>query len=167
MSSGRQKVHMSNGVRYDRAAKDADDMYGTHVDAPGVWRGWFDGAIRKGHTACGFWSLSPDGRRHEAFLDLGPGTSNTAEYSGLICCLKILAAQGADHVVIRGDSQLVINQVQGKWRINVESLAPLAVKCQALMLQFKSAKLVWCPREFNTNADRLGDLPFKQKGMIK
>lgn len=57
--------------------------------------------------------------------DLGHGTNNVAEWSGLIWAVQWAKDNGIQKCVILGDSKLVINQAQGLWKINNELLADL------------------------------------------
>jgi ribonuclease HI len=82
-------------------------------------------------------------------------TSNEAEYQSLIAALEDLIGRinGANRAVghytleIRGDSALVINQVQGTWDTKKESLRPLRDRAQQIIALFKAVEFVWQPRE--------------------
>lgn len=139
------------------------DLDGIDEDPAGVWRGWFDGAIKQQRDkAAGWWVLAPDGREFEGCLRTGVGTSNQAEYEALICCLKELHARGARRVVVRGDSQLVVYQTMGRWQLKQQTLAPFRNKVWLLSAQFESIKLVWVPREQNRRADAMSNKPFQR-----
>lgn len=140
------------------------DLDGVGDDPANCWRGWFDGAIKQQRDkAAGWWTLAPDGREFEGCMRTGIGTSNQAEYEALICCLKLLRANGARRAVIRGDSQLVIYQTMGKWQVKQPTLLPFVTKARLLLVEFDVAKLVWVPREQNRRADALSNRPFKLK----
>ena len=68
-----------------------------------------------------------DGEEPQAFTmkDLGYGTNNVAEWSALVWAVLWAKDNGIQECVILGDSQLVINQAQGLWKINNELLANL------------------------------------------
>lgn len=137
------------------------DLAVAQDDPPGCWRGWFDGAIKQQRDkGIGYWTLSPEGTVAEGHQRTGVGTSNQAEYEGLICCLKLLARLGARRIVVRGDSQLIINQTLGKWAVKEPSLQRFVDKARQLLLGFESVALVWVPRELNTHADILSNKPF-------
>ena len=85
-------------------------------------------------------------------LDFGsPITNNEAEYlaliHGLSDALASLTAAGLDprqaHVEVRGDSQLVLRQVGGQWKVKMAHLQPLKDRAKALLAQFGSAELIW------------------------
>jgi ribonuclease HI len=78
-------------------------------------------------------------------------TNNQAEYMTLIEALKWLAADLDDTrskatVEINGDSQLVINQINGTWKVKNERMAPLVAQARELLRQFGKAKISWHPR---------------------
>ncbi len=78
-------------------------------------------------------------------------TNNVAEYKTLIAALTWLAetlgeASQQAVVDVRGDSQLVIFQVTGRWKIKKPHLAGLADEVRMLMMRFKSVSLSWHPR---------------------
>lgn len=51
------------------------------------------------------------------------------------------------------DSQLVVNQVAGSWKVNKENLKPLNAEAKALLSKFHSTLVEWIPREMNSRAD--------------
>mgnify|MGYP001369123830 CR=1 FL=1 len=81
----------------------------------------------------------------------GSLTNNQAEYMTLIEALRWLAeALGDDRrhatVEIRGDSQLVINQLNGRWKVRNARMLPLVDEANALLRQFGSSRITWHPR---------------------
>lgn len=82
------------------------------------------------------------------------GTNNQAEYSGLISGLHEALKAGVRHIEIRGDSKLVVEQVNGRWRAKQAHLRSLQGEAQMLLAQFDSWSLEWIPRESNKIADR-------------
>lgn len=79
-------------------------------------------------------------------------TNNLAEYTALICALEAAHDLRVEPDEIRGDSQLVVNQVNGEWRVNKPHLADLCQRAQQLIRDYV---LVWVPREQNQEADDL------------
>lgn len=127
--------------------------------AEGPIRGYFDGASRGNPGEAGAGALLLDGRGAaiwECARPLGKRTNNEAEYMALILLLEEAERRGikAD---IRGDSQLVVKQVTGQWKINEPRLRDLAHRARELMDRTKSS-LTWVPREENTAADRLSNV---------
>ena len=80
-------------------------------------------------------------------------TNNQAEYGGLILGLEKAIELGIKHLHVYGDSQLVINQVTGKYGCYNEGLIPLQRKASELSQRFQSCQLQWIPREKNSKAD--------------
>jgi ribonuclease HI len=82
-------------------------------------------------------------------------TNNEAEYQSLIAALEDLMgrieranrAVGRYTLEIRGDSALVLNQVQGTWKTKQQHLRPLRDRAQAIIALFKHVEFVWQPRE--------------------
>ena len=69
-------------------------------------------------------------------------TNNVAEYKAVIAALELVQEEGWDGAVIHSDSQLVLNQVSGKWECHKEHLIPLLSVVRNLMAQM-NARLVW------------------------
>jgi len=81
-----------------------------------------------------------------------PLTNNEAEYHTLLTALHALQRRvsgrvGRVVVVIRGDSQLVIEQVSGRWQVREARLRPLCDEIQQLLGKFQRWRLLWQPRE--------------------
>lgn len=81
-------------------------------------------------------------------------TNNEAEYRTLIAALRDvlnrLIASGVEPktstLAVRGDSQLVIFQVTGKWKVKTPHIRPLHAEASALLARFKRADVQWQPR---------------------
>lgn len=85
-------------------------------------------------------------------------THNVMEYFGLIYGLMNCKARGIKRIKIYGDSQLVVNQVNGKWKINVKNLQKLHSEVLRLLEHFDEWSLEWIPRGDNKEADEMADL---------
>lgn len=85
----------------------------------------------------------------------GTGTNNIAEYTALSKGISKALELGWTDVVIEGDSELVINQVNGEWKVNDEKLKPLHKKVKDKLSNFDSCELRHVPREDNSLADEL------------
>ncbi len=88
---------------------------------------------------------------------IGEATNNIAEYAALIAGLELALEKGVREVEIYMDSELVVSQLLGRWKIKKDTLRPLAVKARALMGRFESFSLSHVPRELNADADRLAN----------
>jgi len=84
-------------------------------------------------------------------------SNNVAEYVALIKGLEwIIGNNLADEeITVRGDSQLVVNQLNGKYKVKAERLIPLHARAVELLKKFRSYKIEWIPRKENSRADSL------------
>jgi ribonuclease HI len=99
--------------------------------------------------------LDSDGNPVTNFTtSLSSGTNNMAEYLALIALCKKLSEMKIQDVSIYGDSQLVVNQVNGSWKVNQDHLKSAAMNAQKFMKKNPGWKLSWIPREENL-ADQL------------
>ncbi len=88
---------------------------------------------------------------------IGVATNNVAEYQGLIAGLGAAAELGATEVRVQLDSNLVIEQMAGRWRVKHESMRPLHRRATELAAGFEQVSYEWIPRERNRHADRLAN----------
>ncbi len=95
----------------------------------------------------------PTGESITVTVDLGVQTNNVAEYSGAIAGLKKALELGCKCVALRGDSQLVIYQLEGKYGCHSANLKPLCLEAKQLLSEFEEYDLQWIPREQNSRAD--------------
>src|SRR4051794_20734874 len=86
---------------------------------------------------------------------IGRATNNVAEYQALIVALEEAHKLGAKKVVVRGDSELIIRQMRGEYRVKHPDLRPLYDDAQHLMHQFDEAKIEHNLRGKNELADKL------------
>lgn len=90
---------------------------------------------------------------------LGLGTNNQAEWHAAIAALEWAATTSHQRIELRMDSQLVVNQLEGRWRVKTPGLRPLAERGWALLDGLRRAGCVvrvqWVPRERNHVADAL------------
>ncbi len=112
-----------------------------------------------GYACWAFVTTDSDGRKLASdygCLGHGPSmTNNIAEYRAVLNALTYAAARGwHDNLLIRTDSQLVVNQIVGEWTCNSAALRPLCRQAQVLGLQL-GALFEWIPRTQNAQADAL------------
>ncbi len=88
---------------------------------------------------------------------LGAATNNVAEYTAVIRGLERARDLGATDVLLRSDSQLLINQLMGRYRVKSPHLQPLHRRVRELATGFDSIKFEHVRRERNTEADRLAN----------
>jgi ribonuclease H / adenosylcobalamin/alpha-ribazole phosphatase len=89
---------------------------------------------------------------------IGETTNNVAEYEALIAGLKLAAERGISEVDVYLDSELVVSQLEGRWKIKNDRLRSLAVAARALMGRFERVTVNHVPRGQNAHADRLANL---------
>ena len=84
-------------------------------------------------------------------------TNNEAEYTSLIIGLNIAIKKSINSLHIEGDSKLVIEQVQGNWKVKAENLKPFHARIQLLLQEIEYTTFKHIPRKFNTEADALAN----------
>ncbi|MAH21276.1 MAG: ribonuclease H [Thaumarchaeota archaeon] len=83
-------------------------------------------------------------------------TNNVAEYTGMLKGLEWLVDKNLkEDLEVFGDSQLVIQQMNGKYKLRAAKLRPLHSRAKELSSQFTSITFRWVQREDNREADRL------------
>jgi ribonuclease HI len=88
---------------------------------------------------------------------LGEATNNVAEYTAVIRGLERAHEIGATDVLLRSDSQLLINQLTGRYRVKTPHLQPLHRRVRELAAGFDAVEFEHVRRERNTEADRLAN----------
>ena len=100
----------------------------------------------------------PDGGvRFEIGKYLGRTTNNVAEYYGLITALDYATSQGIERLLVRSDSELLVRQMQGRYKVNSADLRPLHERAQKLARGFRHFGIEHVRREFNREADELAN----------
>ena len=125
-----------------------------------------DGASRgnPGPAACAVIISDQDGEEllRRAKL-LGVTTNNVAEYHGVHLALELMKQLGARDVALKLDSELVVRQLNGEYRVKHPSLRPLFQKARSLMDEFSSVDITHIPREDNKAVDRLANDALDEK----
>ncbi len=119
-----------------------------------------DGAARGNPGPAGAGAVLLDGSGNvvaELRRSLGVATNNRAEYEALVMGLEEARRRGVDDIVVRLDSELIVRQLAGAYRIKHESLRPLAQRALRLLGQFAGARVEHVPRAQNALADRLAN----------
>ena len=119
-----------------------------------------DGASRgnPGPAGAGAQITDPDGVvLAEVAEGLGTATNNVAEYTAVIRGLERALELGAASVLLRSDSQLLINQLTGRYRVKSPHLQPLHRRVRQLAAGFDFIEFEHVRRERNTEADRLAN----------
>jgi len=86
---------------------------------------------------------------------LGETTNNIAEYTGLVKALEHAKALGAKKLIVNSDSELMVKQMNGQYKVKNEGLRPLYQQAVALRKQFESVVIKHVYRDQNSQADAL------------
>lgn len=122
------------------------------------FRAAIDGGSRgnPGLAAWGVAVLDASGECTEGHSGLlGHATNNVAEYHGLLEALKLAGSRGAEEVEILADSELVVRQIRGEYRVKHPHLKPLYRQAIQRIGEFRSFRIRHVRREENRDADRL------------
>ena len=126
-----------------------------------------DGASRgnPGLSSYGIVVYDLDGKElHRGHRALGHGTNNQAEYQGAIAALEAALGLGAREVELRMDSELVIRQLSGRYKVRNPKLIPLYKRILDLRSRFDRVALVHVPRAQNSVADALANEALDKRG---
>jgi len=131
---------------------------------------YFDGLCRPknpGGVATYGYLIYQDGKKVKSgygVIGSGAGmTNNVAEYSALKQAAEWLIRYGGDdEVVIQGDSQLVIYQMNGTWQVKSRTSKKYVPEIRRL-LEGRKIRFIWIPREQNVKADELSNLAYDQQ----
>ncbi|NJN07482.1 MAG: ribonuclease HI family protein [Richelia sp. RM1_1_1] len=101
--------------------------------------------------------VNPEERVKEFSQYLGNKTNNEAEFQAAIIGMKAAQDIGYKSIKIQGDSQLVVEALQGKRNVNAENLKPLYQEAKSLLQSFDKIEISYVPREQNKAADSLAN----------
>lgn len=124
-----------------------------------------DGASRNnpGEAGAGVYILR-DGEPFEQIARyLGQTTNNIAEYTAAIIGLEHAVKAGARSVRLFADSELLVKQVNGQYKVKNEGLKPLHGKVRELIARIGSVEVQYIPRERNREADALANKAIDEK----
>jgi ribonuclease HI/probable phosphoglycerate mutase len=119
-----------------------------------------DGASRgnPGQAGAGAVLLSPAGDELAARSEyLGVCTNNVAEYRALLLGLDEALQQGCEELVIALDSELIVRQIQGRYKVKNENLLPLFQQVQQRLSRLRKWSVMHVPRAQNSRADELAN----------
>jgi len=94
---------------------------------------------------------------NEACDYLGVATNNVAEYKALILGIKLSAKYNAKRVLFKADSELMVKQIKGEYRVKNAQLKLLFTEAQSLLKKLPNWKIMHVPREENKEADLLAN----------
>jgi ribonuclease HI len=116
-----------------------------------------DGAARgnPGPAGIGVVITQEDGTEVERIAEgIGVATNNVAEYRAAIAGLARASELGAEDVILRSDSRLLVEQLSGRFRVKNPTLQRLHTEARALLSGFRRVRIEHVPRERNKEADR-------------
>jgi ribonuclease HI len=94
---------------------------------------------------------------------IGVATNNVAEYRAVIAGLEKALKLGATEIEVRSDSELMVRQLSGRYKVKAPGLLPLYLKASEYLLKFRKVTLKNIPRELNAEADALANEALKKK----
>jgi ribonuclease HI len=118
-----------------------------------------DGASRgnPGRASSAFWIQENGTILFEGGEDLGIATNNVAEWSALLFGLKKAKEIGIKNMEVFLDSELVVKQIKGEYRVRNSVLFPIFQSVQSLLPFFESLSFIHIPRENNKKADAIAN----------
>ena len=122
---------------------------------------YFDGGARGNPGPAGYGVFIVDNQGTvlaELYEPMGIATNNVAEYRGLIAALQWAADRDLKQLIVKGDSQLIIEQMRGNYKVKHEGLKPLYLRARMLVMQIGDVRFEHVRREQNAEADRLSNL---------
>ena len=124
-----------------------------------VFSGRIDGGARgnPGPAGIGVLLENDQGWRDEFYGFLGSATNNVAEYTALLVLLVHSIERGATRLEVKSDSELLVKQMRGEYRVKNPRLQQLHAAAKRLMLKIPEVTLQHVRREENRDADRLAN----------
>jgi ribonuclease HI len=126
---------------------------------------YFDGCSKGNPGPSGSGALIKDEKDiWSGYEYIGNTTNNVAEYKGLILGLKQLKFLNINKVIVKGDSMIVINQMNGKYKVNAPHLLPLYNEAKELIKDI-DVTFLYISRDQNKEADYLANRGVKEHGI--
>jgi ribonuclease HI len=136
----------------------------------GVYTANIDGAARgnPGPASYGLVLLRPDGTPLESLGKyIGRHSNNVAEYYALIAALDYAAANGIKRLRVQSDSQLIVNQMKGLYKVKHPDLRPLHERAKKMAAALEAFAIQYVPREQNREADAAANAALDNTGGVK
>ena len=110
----------------------------------------------------------PEGKTLETFGKyIGRHTNNVAEYYALIAALDYAAAKGIKRLRVQSDSQLIVNQMKGLYKVKHPDLRPLHERAKKQAAGLEAFTIQYVPREQNHEADEAANVALDSTGSVK
>jgi ribonuclease HI len=103
----------------------------------------------------------------ELAKNIGRETNNVAEYYALLAALDYATSQGIAALRIRSDSELLVRQMQGRYKVKSADLKPLYERASKMARQLKYFAIEHVRRELNKDADALANVALDSAGVAK
>jgi probable phosphoglycerate mutase len=140
---------------------DSIGLFAEQASASGGWvQAHCDGGARGNPGPAGFGAVIQDEhgvKIAELSEFLGVRTNNYAEYSGLLAVLAYALEQGHKKLRVVSDSELMVKQIQGKYKVNSPDLKPLWQEARARIAKLDKFEISHALRHKNKDADRLAN----------
>src|ERR1700736_725101 len=136
----------------------------------GVYTANIDGAARgnPGPASYGLVLRRPDGTPLESLGKyIGRHTNNVAEYYALIAALDYALANGIKRLRVQSDSQLIVNQMKGLYKVKHPDLRPLHERAKKMAAGLEAFAIQYVPREQNHEADAAANAALDNTGGVK
>jgi ribonuclease HI len=136
----------------------------------GVYTANIDGAARgnPGPASYGLVLRRPDGTPLESLGKyIGRHTNNVAEYYALIAALDYALANGIKRLRVQSDSQLIVNQIKGLYKVKHPDLRPLHERAKKLAAGLEAFAIQYVPREQNREADAAANAALDNTSGVK
>ncbi len=134
---------------------------------PATYSASIDGASR-GNPGPASYAVVVHGPNGETVYEIGKYigrvTNNIAEYYGLIAALDYATTQGIQSLRVRSDSELLVRQMQGRYKVKSPDLKPLHERASKLARSLQTFRIEHVMRELNRDADRLANAALDATG---
>jgi ribonuclease HI len=123
-----------------------------------------DGASRgnPGPSGAGAVVEFGDGRAPRELCSYLGETNNVAEYRALLLALEEAARHTVSSITVHSDSELLVRQLRGEYKVKAEHLRPLHAEASRRLRVFPAVRILHVPREENRRADSLANLAIDQ-----
>jgi ribonuclease HI len=145
-------------------------LFGEPERPAAVHVAYVDGASRgnPGPASYAVILRGPDGtKQFEIGKYLGRATNNVAEYYALITALDYAQSRSIARLLVRSDSELLVRQMQGRYKVKSADLKPLHERAQKIARGLPYFAIEHVPREQNSDADALANLALDQTGRAR
>src|SRR5882672_5790964 len=160
MSKPTHKVSGKLFAEPESSAAHLDGMYTANID--GAARG------NPGPASYGLVLRRPDGTPLESLGKyIGRHTNNVAEYYALIAALDYAVANGIKRLRVQSDSQLIVNQINGLYKVKHPDLRPLHERAKKQAAALETFTIQYVPREQNRDADDLANAALDSTSGVK